>query len=365
MKLSNLTFIVTDFCNFDCSYCFQKKKKQFMTPATIEKAAVFFYPVLGEKTTMVFYGGEPLLAFDVIQHTVSLFNQLNQKNKEEKKQFVYSLTTNGSLINEEMLRYFDRHKFSIMLSFDGLTQDTARKAGSFSPTLKLVRRFKEYPGIEFSMNSVFTPETVELLPDSLRFVIEASAGAEVLLSLSTIAPWDREALDKLEHRLNDLVDFLYSYYKKTGTIPIPGFRPPKPGPGKKGFVCTAGLNRMAVTPGENVWGCYLFHDYLMDKKESDDYGRYFFGKLDDFMENFETLYSRTLSKYKHLRQECFFAEEQFCFLCKEVDYCGVCPVNAAYSTHFIGKIPPWVCRINRLEKKARDRFLGKIASKEG
>jgi len=130
---------------------------------------------------------------------------------------------------------------------------------------------------------------------------------------------------------------------------------------KKGFVCTAGLTRMAVTPGEDIWGCYLFHDSLMDKKGDDDHGRYYFGKLDDFMENGETVYPRTLSNYKNLRQDCFIAEEQFCFLCEEVDSCGVCPVNADYSTHFIGKISPWRCRINRLEKRARDKFLEKIA----
>lgn len=360
MKLSNLTLIVTDFCNFDCAYCFQKKKDHYMTLAAVEKAINFFYPFLEEKSDIVFYGGEPLLAVDAIRHTVSL---LNEKNKDGKKQFVFSLTTNGSLIDEEMLRYFDRHKFSVMLSFDGLTQDTHRKAGSFSPTLKLVRRFNEYPGIEFSINSVFTPETVELLADSMRFVIEASGGVEVLLSLSTIEPWDRDALDKLEGQLNDLADFLYSYYKKTGTIPVPDFRPPEPGP-KKRFVCTAGLTRMAVTPGEDTWGCYLFHDYLMDKKESDDHRRYYFGKLDDFMVNRETVYPETLSNYKNLRQDCFVSEDRFCFLCEDVDRCGVCPVDAAYSTHFIGKIPPWVCDLNRLEKKIRDKFRGKIAPKK-
>jgi len=332
-----------------------------MELSTIEKAVTFFYPFLKEKTDIIFYGGEPLLAFDAIQHTVSLLNGQNEKNSE-KKQFVFSLTTNGSLIDEEMLRYFDRHKFSVMLSFDGLTQDIARKSGSFSPSLKLVRRIKEYPGIEFTINSVFTPETVELLSDSMRFVIEASEVAKLLLSLSTIEPWDREAVDKLEHQLNRLADFLYSYYKKTGAIPIPDFCPPKPG-ARKGFVCTAGLTRMAVTPGEDIWGCYLFHDYLMDKKGDDDHGRYYFGKLDDFIENVETVYPRTLSNYKHLRQDCFIAEEQFCFLCEDVDSCGVCPVNVAYSTHFIGKISPWVCRINRLRKRARDKFLEKIARK--
>jgi MoaA/NifB/PqqE/SkfB family radical SAM enzyme len=351
LQISHFSFIVTDQCNFNCSYCFQKKENKYLEHSTIEKAVTFFYPFFKEKTDIIFYGGEPLLAFEAIKHAVSL---LKEKNKAEKK-IVFSLTSNGSLIDHEMLDFFHQHGFSIMLSFDGLAQDIARKAGTMTPTLELIQRIQKYPGIEFSINSVFTTDTVDYLSESLRFIIE-SGGTEVLLSLDSIHPWNRETLLKLEEQLKQLTGFLFSHYKEKEIIPATLFRPPE-GPPKKGFVCTAGLDRMAVSPDEELWGCFLFHDYLKDKKQSSDYLSYSFGPLDQFMEMHKTLYPEILANYADLRQDSFFTGERFCFLCEAVEQCGVCPVNAAYPTSFIGKIPTWQCSLNRILKKEKDKFF--------
>lgn len=43
MKLSSLTLTVTDDCNFSCTYCYKKKRKNYMKYTTIEKALLFFY----------------------------------------------------------------------------------------------------------------------------------------------------------------------------------------------------------------------------------------------------------------------------------------------------------------------------------
>jgi len=358
MEISNFAFIVTNDCNFNCSYCYQKKEKKYMKNATIEKAVAFFYPFLKEREGeiyVVFYGGEPLLAFDAIKHAVFL---IQDKNKEEKKKFEFSLTTNGSLITDKNLEFFNLHRFSIMLSFDGMTQDIARKPGSLEPTRELIQRIQRYPGIKFSTNSVFTPATIAHFSDSLQYII-TSGGNKIEYSLSTIEPWDLAALDILKEELKRLTDFLLLYYREKGIIPVTYFRPREGNP-KQGFFCSGGRDRMAVCPDENLWGCYLFHDFLRDKQESNDYCNYSFGNLDDFMENHDTIYPRILDNYSVLSQDCFFTEKQFCFLCKEKDHCVVCPISAAYSTSFIGKIPPWICCIEKMQKKEKERFLREI-----
>ena len=80
MEISNLTFIVTNDCNLNCSYCFQKKEKKTMDNNTIKTAVDFFYPFLksDDKIYISFYGGEPLLAYDKIKYTLQL---LQEKNK--------------------------------------------------------------------------------------------------------------------------------------------------------------------------------------------------------------------------------------------------------------------------------------------
>jgi hypothetical protein len=117
---------------------------------------------------------------------------------------------------------------------------------------------------------------------------------------------------------------------------------------------------MSVTWDEDLWGCYLFHDYMKQNKESDDYRCYHFGKLDEFIKNHETRYPEILVNYSDLSQDMFYTGEQHCFLCADVEHCGTCPVNAAFSTASIGKIPPWLCHLNRIQKQAKERFLNKI-----
>jgi uncharacterized protein len=89
MKFSNLAFIVTDDCNFNCSYCLPKKEKKYMKRSTIEKAVTFFYPFLQENAYIVFYGGEPLLAFDQIRHAVSLLQEKEKTGKKKAKLFYH------------------------------------------------------------------------------------------------------------------------------------------------------------------------------------------------------------------------------------------------------------------------------------
>lgn len=357
MELSAFSFIVTDHCNFNCSYCYQNKEPKYMAPATIEKTVTFFYPFFREKVDVVFFGGEPLMAFDAVKHAVSL---LLEMNKHKKKTFVFSLSTNGSLVTEEILDYFNRFRFDLQLSFDALTQDTARRAGSFDFMRELIRRALTYPDIEFSTNSVAAPGTVSSFSESIRYLVDAGV-KNIAYSISHTTPWDPAALETLESEMGRLTDFLLVHYRETGNIPVIGFRSPgDEDTAKKSFMCLGGSDRLAVSPDEDVWGCYAFHDYLKNKEDSEDYRNYSFGRLDDFIRDHKTRYPEILENYSNLRQRRFFTDSRFCFLCEEKDNCGVCPVRPAYITAMIGKLPIWICDLNRIEKRAKEKFLKEI-----
>jgi len=187
MELTNLTFIVTDDCNFNCSYCVQKKEKKTIQNTTIKTAVDFFYPFLSEKedVNVGFYGGEPLLAYEKIAYTVLLFLE---KNKTGNKTIKFCLTTNGSLLTEKMLDFFNRHKFTVLLSFDGLAQDKGRKRGTFVQTLRQMKRLRHCPDIHLEINSVFSPQTVGDLSESLRYLIDRK-GPEITLNISHMEEW--------------------------------------------------------------------------------------------------------------------------------------------------------------------------------
>ena len=369
MKITNLTFIVTDDCNYNCSYCLQKKEKKTMNNHTIETAVDFFYPLLksDDKVRVNFYGGEPTLAFEQIQQAVLL---LREKNKTGDKKIEFCVTTNGSLLTEEMLDFFDRHRFVLLLSFDGLAQDKGRKKGSLAQIVGEIKRIRQYPGIRLEINSVFSPRTIGEFSRSMRFIIEME-GPEVTFNITAEQEWNASDLATLEKELADLTDYLASYYKEKGKTPVRNFQGVAGGPGTGIFRCGAGKDHMAVTPGGELWGCYHFHDYFKTRKDSPQYREYHFGSLPDFTIHHETCYPGIRANYLDLKQDFFqvaeVAEEGegeggYCFLCEDMEGCAVCPVIAAYSTGTLGKISCRMCRLVKIQRKAREHFREKILS---
>jgi len=363
MRISNLTFIVTDDCNFNCSYCFQKKEKKTISNAFIKTAVDFFYPFLGGdgKIQIGFYGGEPLLAYEQMKHAVL---RLQEKNKKENKKMEFVVTTNGSLLTEKMLDFFNSHKFVLLLSFDGLAQEKARKRGTLDQMVQVIKTIQDYPDITFEINSVFTPQTVSLLSGSMRFIIEHK-GPEITFNLSSMDEWGSSDLETLKKELERLTDFLVKFHKEKGKIPVKNFQTQVPGPGSGIFLCGAGIEHMAVTPAGKLWGCFLFHDYFKTREKDSQYQEYEFGTLTDFIANYETRYPAVAANYSELHQDFFQVKDEgregtFCFLCEDIKGCVVCPVNAAYSSGSLGKISCCHCVLKKIQRHALENFHEKL-----
>ncbi len=355
MNLSGFTFILTEECNFNCSYCYQKIGKTAMDIALLKKAFDYFSPFFNDDSHISFYGGEPLLAFEIIKKSVDYILE-----KKLKKKFNFALTTNGSLLNTEMFEFFNRHKFSLLLSFDGLAQEILRKKESFETVLTNVKKTLTYPGLEVSTNSVFTPESVHLLAESLEFIVNLGI-KKVQVSISTISKWDRDSILQLEKELGKTKKFLIPIYKKTGAIPIDSFMKKTQ---KNLFGCNAGESRFTTAADGKLWGCYLFSDYFKGKEETKGYRKYCFGDLDTFIENQGEIYPRILANYEKLRMDYFSTPDRFCMECDDLLECYVCPVDAALSGAVLGNIPAHLCEINKVLRKARQQLWEELENKE-
>lgn len=344
--LSNLSLIITDDCNFSCVYCPQKKENNYMKKSTVEKTVDFFYPYFEDKCHITFFGGEPLLAFDLITYTVKL---IKSKNSDGSKKIEFSLTTNGSLLNDEMLEFFNLEKFFIMLSYDGLAQDESRNTGSANQIEEIINKVPQYKDIRFSIFSVFTPHTIGTFSQSLRHIIEIG-GKEITFDLAQGIEWDLNSLHIFEIQLNELIKFVNENYSLKSAIPIKNLRA-EVRTGEFPFSCSAGQDRLAIGPDESIWGCYLFHDYMKQHRDDDDYLTYRFGSVDDFIHSPNTVYNRVSPNYTLLSQDHFLTHNGLCLFCDEVNKCGICPINAAYSTGFVGKIPVWACQAHQIKKQ--------------
>lgn len=355
MELSNLTFVVTDQCNFRCTYCPQDKQNNYITIDTIDKSLDFFYPYLrtDKKVYIGFYGGEPLLAFDQIQHTIQRVKHLNA---DGNKKIAFSLTTNGTLLNDEKLELFNEHTCSLTLSFDGLAQDLGRQKGTLKKVLPVMKKLSNYPGIDAEVNSVFTPATLPMFNDSIRFLVENGA-PDITFNFSAIEEWKPADIALMKTQLDDLGQYLLRHYRETGNIPIKNYQP-QPG-GSDGFVCAAAKQRMSVTPDGRVWGCYVFHDYFKTRRHDPQYNDFSLGTIDEFIASHHSQddsYKKVNDNYADLRQDLFQVEGSFCFLCPQVKSCMTCPVYAAYTTGKIGKITCRQCNINSFTILAGKQF---------
>ena len=312
-------------------------------------------PHLTDSYYLNFYGGEPLLAFGLIRKSLSL---LALKNKELKKRATYSLTTNGSLLTEDILQFLNQNKFLVELSFDGFAQNIQRGKGTFKKMVSAINELLKYPNINLETNSVFSSKTVHYLAKSMTFLMKLGV-PNIHFSLSVLEHWNSSSLKKLNDEMKKLRKDLLIHYEKYNRIPVTNFRESH----KKGiFFCAAGQDRLAISPDGQVWGCFLFPDYFKGKEDSPLYQKFYFGDLEYFIQNHKEVFPRISKNYAHLRMDNFSTPNIRCLLCLELESCAVCPVNASFSGLPLGEIPSYLCEIQKIKMKNFkwfETFLGK------
>ncbi len=249
-----------------------------------------------------------------------------------------------------------KNRFKVIVSFDGLAQDIQRKKGSSEIIVRNIKKLLRRQYIQLEVNSVFTPKTVDKLSDSIQLILDLGVN-RLHFSLSIINPWRKSSLNILKREMDKLKTILLKRYKTKGDIPLVDFNPKE----KKGFFyCSAGQDRMAVTPDGKLWGCFLFPEYKPHCKDTHQPDEFFFGDLDTFIKNHKDIYPRVSSHYKQLSMDRFKTPHMDCFLCPYLEECGVCPVNISFTGYPLGEIPDYVCQIHKIKIQMDEKFLTEI-----
>ncbi len=89
-----------------------------MSREVAQRAVEFLFEHSGplEELVIVFFGGEPLLNFEIIRFVVDL---ATEKAKEAGKRVSFALTTNGTVLTDEIVRFLDEKGFGVTVSMDG------------------------------------------------------------------------------------------------------------------------------------------------------------------------------------------------------------------------------------------------------
>ncbi len=151
-KLSHLVLGVTEQCNLRCAYCTYSGHYEghrihtnaTMSPNMAMKAVDFFLERTRDTDApcVGFYGGEPTLNISTIVATVEHIDRSNRPD------VLYNMTTNGCSLSDRILRFLVQHRFSLLVSLDGLRQAhdrfrlTVRRKGTFDAAYRTLERLR-------------------------------------------------------------------------------------------------------------------------------------------------------------------------------------------------------------------------------
>lgn len=164
--IHSLYLLLTDNCNLRCSYCFVLNsmptcyKSSNMKWETAKKAVDMFFanlvrndPVHSRAIKVInFYGGEPLLRFPLLKQVVEYIESVYSKELDAMDEvgFIYSLTTNGTLITPEIATYLaTHHRIAVTVSLDGdqkshdVARRTTKDAGTYEAAVAGIRMLQE------------------------------------------------------------------------------------------------------------------------------------------------------------------------------------------------------------------------------
>ncbi len=352
MNLNTIALLLTDQCNFDCVYCYQKNGTQYLDPSRAFQAIDYFYEYLADGGSVSFSGGEPLLAFDLIEKCVE---KIHKKKGRENKSINFAITTNGSLLDEDILDFLERNKFSFMLSFDGLQQDEARHSGSLKQIEAFLPQLLSSSNIKLTVNSVFSSDSCSYLSNSVAYILDAGV-TDVRIAFSFHKPWSSAQLLVFKNEMALLRKSLSTFYESHGFIPVENFQISRKGI----FNCYAGKDRLALAPDGKIWGCYLFSDYYKSKGNSDFFSYYCFGDVEKLQSTYQKKYFQLLPNYERLSSMYSCTNAPWCISCQDWFTCVICPLTIALSTSLEAKVPSWVCEINKTVAAEKKRLWQQI-----
>ena len=266
---------VAHTCNLNCSYCFASQGKYHGDRALMsfevgKRALDYLVEHSGTRRNLEvdFFGGEPLMNWDVVRQLVEYARSIE---KEKGKNFRFTLTTNGMLIDDEVIEFSNREMSNVVLSLDGRKEihDRLRVdyAGNGSYD-RIVPKFKQFVNARGGKNYYMRGTFTHANPDFTKDVFHMADMGFTELSMepvvcaeddpAALTPEDIETVKKeyetlafeMMKRKKEGRPFTFYHYM----LDLTG------GPCiyKRISGCGSGTEYMAVTPWGDLYPCHQF-----------------------------------------------------------------------------------------------------------
>ena len=174
-----------------------------------------------DKLSIGFFGGEPLLRFDLIQ---VLTKYIREKECETGKVATLNVTTNGILLTNSILSFFREEKINLCVSLDGAREVHNRYRchkdgrGSFDEVVaNLAQALNKLAQVQ--VNAVFTPETICSLSESVRFIAQLGVPT-IHLNPDITAKWTPQTFDQFQKHYEQVASFYIDCYQQNHELAI-------------------------------------------------------------------------------------------------------------------------------------------------
>jgi uncharacterized protein len=212
-----------------------------------------------QKLEFGFFGGEPLMEWELFMFaTYEIEHQAQEKNIELIKTF----TTNGVLLDKEKVAWLKKHGFYVVISIDGneAMHNTHRLYANGEGTFKAVKKGilelqKVYKSGEYALISVVTPQNIQHLNASLKYLHQTLKVVDIHLALNYFAQWQDET-ESYTKAYQQVGTYVIEQYRANNPINLDIIDDKIRTRTEDGCsVCSFGELKIAVAPSGNIYPC--------------------------------------------------------------------------------------------------------------
>ena len=265
-------------CNLACRYCFAEEgeyhgRRELMSFETGKKALDFLVAASGSRRNLEvdFFGGEPLMNWETVKKLVAYGRSLEEPHG---KHFRFTITTNGMLLNDEVMEFCNREMDNVVLSLDGRKEVNDRMRptpggqGSYDIIVPKFQKFAKQRKGQYYVRGTFTRNNLDFSEDALHFL---ELGFDRFSLEPVVAAEDLSEEQSYAIREEDLPK-IFAEYDRLAQIYVDRAKAGEPftffhfmidltqGPcvAKRLAGCGSGCEYVSVTPNGNIYPCHQF-----------------------------------------------------------------------------------------------------------